>query len=109
VRGFANFWKCFLENFPEIVGVVLRIGESDGQDVVDPLRCRLELRTARQVRELLAEILPVFEKRLCRLVFRAWTVGAYLIGDLIWHRGRLAQALAGIASSALVVSVIYCG
>jgi hypothetical protein len=51
----------------------------------------------------------VFEKRLCRLVFRTWTVGAYLIGDLIWHRGRLARALAGIASSALVVSVIYCG
>lgn len=102
---YRDILNTFLEDFPEVEGIVLRIGESDGHDVVDPLRSRLELRTAKQVRELLGEILPVFEKRFCRLVFRTWTVGAYLIGDLIWHRGRLAQALAGIDSPALVVSM----
>lgn len=102
---YRDLLENFLEDFPEIEGVVLRIGESDGHDVVDPLRSRLELRTARQVRELLNVILPVFEKHFCRLIFRTWTVGAYLIGDLIWHRGRLAQALAGIDSPALVISM----
>jgi hypothetical protein len=97
----------FLDDFPEVDGVILRIGESDGLDVEDPLRSRLLLRTARGVNRLLAEILPVFETRNRRLIFRTWTVGAHLIGDLIWHRGRLAAALRGIASPALVVSMKY--
>ncbi len=59
------------------------------------------------MRRLLAGILPTFEKHGRRLIFRTWTVGAHLIGDLIWHRGRFAQAFAGIASPALVVSMKY--
>ena len=34
-------------------------------------------------------------------------MGAHLIGDLIWHRGRFAQAFTGIVSPALVVSMKY--
>lgn len=82
-----------LDDFPEIEGIILRIGEADGYDVKDPLRSRLILRTAREVNQMLRVLLPVFEARDRRLVFRTWTVGAYLIGDLIWHRGRLARAL----------------
>jgi len=95
----------FLADFPEIDGVVLRIGESDGHDVVDPLRSRLGVRSARDVRRLLDVLLPVFERHARRLILRTWTVGAHLIGDLIWHRGRLAQVFAGITSPALVVSM----
>ena len=101
-RGLVS---TFLADFPEVDGVVLRIGESDGHDVSDPLRSRLAARTARDVRALLEALLPVFEGHSRRLIFRTWTVGAHLIGDLIWHRERLAQVFSGITSPALIVSM----
>lgn len=104
---FREVIDAFLADFPEIAGIILRIGESDGHDVADPLRSRLAIRTAKEVRLLLGEILPTFEQHGRRLIFRTWTVGAHLIGDLIWHRGRFAQAFTGIASPALVVSMKY--
>ncbi|HEY5894233.1 MAG TPA: hypothetical protein VIT91_13490 [Chthoniobacterales bacterium] len=104
---FAELVNSFLADFPEVAGVILRIGESDGQDVRDPLKSRLLLRSARQVNQLLKRILPIFEDHGRLLIFRTWTVGAYLIGDLIWHRGRLASALQGIESPAFVLSMKY--
>jgi len=104
---FRDLLERFLIEFPEVAGIILRIGESDGHDVVDPLRSRLTVRTAREVRQLLDDILPTFEQQGRLLIFRTWTVGAHLIGDLIWHRGRFAQAFAGITSPALIVSMKY--
>ncbi len=104
---FRELVDGFLADFPEVAGIILRIGESDGHDVADPLRSRLALRTTGDLQLLLHEILPVFEKHGRRLILRTWTVGAHLIGDLIWHRDRLAQAFAGIESPALVVSMKY--
>jgi hypothetical protein len=104
---FVSLIDLFLAEFPEVAGIILRIGESDGSDVADPLRSRLAIRTAGEVRQLLGEILPTFEKHSRRLIFRTWTVGAHLIGDLIWHRGRFAQAFTGIESPALIVSMKY--
>lgn len=104
---FRDVIDSFLADFPEVAGIILRIGESDGHDVSDPLRSRLAVRTAKEVRLLLGEILPTFERHGKLLIFRTWTVGAHLIGDLIWHRGRFAQAFTGIASPALVVSMKY--
>ena len=80
---FRRLLESFLVDFPEVAGIILRIGESDGHDVADPLRSRLAVRTANEVRALLNHILPVFEKHQRRLIFRTWTVGAHLIGDLI--------------------------
>ncbi len=97
----------FLVEFPEVDGVILRIGESDGMDVKDALRSRLALRSATEVNRLLRRLLPVFEEHGRTLIFRTWTVGAHLIGDLIWHRGRLAHALKGIDSPALILSMKY--
>lgn len=104
---FRQLLETFLVDFPEVAGIILRIGESDGNDVSDPLRSRLAVRTAEDVRALLHHILPVFDKHQRRLIFRTWTVGAHLIGDLIWHRERLAQALAGISSPMLIISMKY--
>lgn len=111
LAALAN-WFCELvrqvcADFPQVAGVILRIGESDGKDVEDPIRSRLLLRTAREVNRMLRAILPEFERLEKILVFRTWTVGAYLIGDLIWHRGRLAHALKDITSPAIIVSMKY--
>lgn len=108
VENWHREWMAgFLDDFPEVSGVILRIGESDGQDVEDTLRSRLLLRSAKEVNRFLKGLLPVFEARERRLIFRTWTVGAFLIGDLIWHRGRLAQALEGIGSRWFVLSMKY--
>lgn len=65
------------------------------------------VRSARAANQLLRDLLPIFERRGRRLIFRTWTVGAHLIGDLIWHPVRLAQVLHGIASPAFVLSMKY--
>ncbi len=71
--------------FPEIDGIIMRIGEKDGHDVSGHFLSRLTLRTPKQANKLLTRILPLFEQHDKLLVFRTWTVGAYRIGDLIWN------------------------
>ncbi|MEZ0257370.1 MAG: hypothetical protein ACAI37_18960, partial [Chthoniobacter sp.] len=85
---FGEVVAAFLDDFPEVEGIILRIGESDGIDVSDPLRSRLFLHTAAQVNRMLHSLLPIFDQRGRKLIFRTWTVGAHLVGDLIWHRDR---------------------
>jgi len=97
----------FLTDFPEVAGVIVRIGESDGKDVHDDFRSQLVLKTPEQARAFLQEMLPVFERHGRRLIFRTWTVGAYPIGDLMWHRDTFARVFEGITSPALVVSMKY--
>ncbi|MEZ0273890.1 MAG: hypothetical protein ACAH88_03215, partial [Roseimicrobium sp.] len=98
----------FLSDFPEVAGVIQRIGESDGRDVVDDFRSELYLKHPRQVNRFLKTLLPVFEKHGRKLIFRTWTVGAYRIGDLMWHRGTFTSVLKGVQDSpALIVSMKY--
>jgi hypothetical protein len=97
----------FLRDFPEVSGLVLRIGESDGVDVKDPVRTRLHVRRAADANRLLRLLLPVFEKHGRTLILRTWTVGAHRVGDLIWHRRTLAEALHGIDSPRFILSMKY--
>lgn len=99
--------RSFFVDFPMVSGLILRIGESDGLDVRGDFHSELVLRTAAQVRHLLSELLPVFEEHERKLIFRTWTVGAYSIGDLMWHRRTLARAVKGIESPALILSMKY--
>lgn len=94
-----------LESFPQLSGLILRIGESDGTDVKDPIRTRLHLREPGATNRLLARLLPEFESRGMELIFRTWTVGAHPIGDLMWHRGTLRKTLRGLDSPQLIVSM----
>lgn len=103
----AELLDRFLADFPEVSGIIVRIGESDGKDVKDDFHSHLVIQTPEQAREFLTELLPVFEKHQRLMVFRTWTVGAYPIGDLMWHRDTFSQVFDGIVSSALVVSMKY--
>lgn len=94
-----------LDDFPQLDGLILRIGESDGHDVKDPIRTRLHLRNPRDTNHLIKRLLPEFESREKTLILRTWTVGAHRIGDMIWHRGTLAQTLAGLDSPHFIVSM----
>lgn len=105
VAFYRETLDLFLRRFPSVSGVVLRVGESDGVDVKEELRSQLAARTAHQVNHLLRSILPIFEGSNRILVFRTWTVGANVVGDLIWHRGRLRTAIQGLDSPALLISM----
>lgn len=94
-----------LDDFPQLSGVILRIGESDGVDVKDPIRTRLHLRNAHDTNRLIKKLLPEFDARNKRLILRTWTVGAHKIGDLIWHRDTLKETLADIDSPSFIVSM----
>ena len=94
-----------LDDFPQLEGLVLRIGESDGNDVSDPIRTQLHLRSAKETNRLLHLLLPEFEKRGRNLILRTWTVGAHRVGDLIWHEATLADTLKDVVSPNFIVSM----
>lgn len=97
----------FFVDFPEVAGVVFRIGESDGLDVREEFRSKLVLKKPAMVNRFLKAILPVFEKHGRRCIFRTWTVGAHEVGDLIWHHATLEKTVDGIDSPNLVLSMKY--
>ncbi|HSJ01513.1 MAG TPA: hypothetical protein VK956_03630, partial [Verrucomicrobium sp.] len=104
----AALMDGFLTDFPEVAGVILRIGESDAPDVQGEFRSELYLKKPEQVNRFLKTLLPVFEKHARKLIFRTWTVGAYRIGDLMWHRGTFVKVLKGVEDSpSLIVSMKY--
>lgn len=102
---YLSLIQSTLDDFPQLSGIIIRIGESDGVDVKDPIRTRLHLRNPRETNHLIKKLLPEFEKRKKKLILRTWTVGAHRIGDLIWHRGTLTETLAGIDSPNFIVSM----
>lgn len=97
----------FLAEFPQVAGVIIRIGESDGRDVKDDFHSELRIKQPAQANAFLKLLLPVFEKHRRKLVFRTWTVGAYAVGDLMWHRDTFTKVLDGLDSEALIVSMKY--
>jgi len=102
---YVGLVRGILNDFPQLAGLILRVGESDGNDVKDPIRTRLHLRNPGEANRLLRALLPEFEQRGRDLIFRTWTVGAHRLGDLIWHRGTLEKTLEGLDSPNLIVSM----
>lgn len=102
---YCELVASLLDDFPAISGIILRLGESDGLDVQDPIRTRLHLKTPGHTNRLLRRLLPIAEERDRTLVLRTWTVGAHRIGDLIWHRRTLAETLRGLESPRFIVSM----
>ncbi len=94
-----------LSDFPELAGMILRIGECDEARTRGDFRSRLTIRTPRQARRLLQTLLPVFERHRRTLFFRLWTVGAYPIGDLLWHPRTFGRVFHGIDSPWLCLSL----
>lgn len=104
---FTQTIEQVIADFPEIDGIILRIGENDGQDVSDAFLSTLTLRTPQQANHLLHTLLPLFEQRKKTLIFRTWTVGAYAIGDLIWNSKTYDAVFSDITSDALIISMKY--
>lgn len=104
---FADTIGSALATFPQIDGVVLRIGESDGVDVQGDFTSRLAIRKPHEARALLRRLLPLMERHDKTLIFRTWTLGAYPVGDLMWNRRTYDAIFDGIDSPNLIVSLKY--
>lgn len=96
-----------LMQFPAVRGIVLRVGECDGVDVDHDFRSQLVVRQPKQLRRIIADLLPSFENLHRFLFVRTWSVGAYRVGDLIWNRRTFAQVFDGLDSPWLVLSMKY--
>ncbi len=103
---FCKALEQLFSHFP-VSGVIVRIGEADGIDVVGDFKSRLFLKSPKQANRFLKQILPVFEHRERQLIFRTWTVGAHPIGDLIWNRTTYDRVFGDIESEQLIVSMKY--
>lgn len=95
------------ERFPQLGGIISRIGECDGIDVKHEFRSRLTIRTPAQARRYLTRLLPVFKRHDRRWIFRTWTVGAYSVGDLIWNPKTFDKVFKGIDDDHLIISLKY--
>ncbi|WFB35781.1 hypothetical protein P3T73_16640 [Kiritimatiellota bacterium B12222] len=105
VKWFRRLLRSFFDSFPDVSGLILRIGEVDGKDVTGDFRSHLLLRTCPQARKFLREILPEFENAGRFLIFRLWSVGAYPVGDLIWNRKTLKSIFDPFDSPNLILSI----
>ncbi|MBU2512769.1 glycosyl hydrolase family 67 [bacterium] len=93
-------------DFP-IDGIIFRIGECDGSDVVGDFNSRLIVKTPKTANRFIKTLLPVFEEFNQHFIFRTWTIGSYPIGDLIWNPKTFKAAFAGINSPHFIVSMKY--
>lgn len=104
---FSSLIEELFADFPELEGLILRIGENDGKDVSGTFLSELGLQTPEQANTLVTKILPIFERHSKLLVFRTWTVGAHPIGDIIWNKQTFDTVFGSIDSDALVISMKF--
>jgi hypothetical protein len=93
------------EDYPEVNGVIFRIGECDGVDVEGDFRSRLVLKNAAMVNDFISGTLPIFEERDRLMIMRTWTMGATRAGDLIWTSGTFDRAFRDVESENFIVSM----
>jgi hypothetical protein len=104
---FAEAVERLFDLFPEVSGIVTRIGESDGVDVTSLFKSRMVIRSPRQCNRWLKEMLPMFESHGKTLLFRTWGLGAFRVGDIIWNETTEKVAFGDIDSPSFVVSRKY--
>lgn len=97
--------RGLFETFPEVEGIIFRIGESDSGDVQSDFRSKLIIHTPQQARAVIESLLPVFEEHNKHLIFRTWSVGISRIGDLIWNRHTFDAVFKGLESPHLILSL----
>ena len=94
----ARLLDNLLADFPQLAGMIFRMGESDGVDVQSPFRSQIVLRDPRDMQQFLQSVLPVFEKHRKMMIFRTWTVGAGKLGDLLWNQSNLQRCIPDFAA-----------
>ncbi len=103
----ASATERLFQDFPQVKGLIVRLGESDGVDVKGEFLSRTIIRTPAQARRYLEPLLAVCERVRRDLVVRTWSLGAYPIGDLMWNPATYRETFGPLRSDRLVVSMKY--
>ncbi len=104
-RFAAHACRQLFEVFPDVAGIVFRIGEADGVDVEGDFHSRIMIHRPSQARKMLQALLPVFEEFDKLLIFRTWSVGVGGVGDLIWNSETFDKVFRGVESDHLIISM----
>lgn len=97
------------EQFPAVSGIIFRFGETDGNDITHDFKSRRVIQSARQLRYLIKNVLPVFEQHQKWCICRTWTIGAHSIGDMVWNPKTIHEVFSTIKSEQLILSSKYGG
>jgi hypothetical protein len=98
--------KYLFANY-NIAGVITRFGECDGVDVKSLFKSKLVIKTPKQMRFYIKQLLPLFESSDKTWIFRTWSLGAYKVGDLMWNEKTFRKVFSGIKSDNFVISMKY--
>lgn len=104
---FLQAVNTLFEMYPDIAGIITRIGESDGQDVKGEFRSRLVVDTPQKANSICKDLLSIMDTYDKHLVFRTWTLGSGPIGDLIWNPVKYRKLVKGITSPRFIISLKY--
>ncbi len=97
--------KAFIQ-YP-IKGIMTRIGECDGVDVKGLWKSEITIKTPLQAKTCIQKLIPLFEKYDKNWIFRTWTIGGGLIGDLMWNKKTALKTFSQIQSSHFFISLKY--
>ncbi len=103
-----NRWALdeLFTTLPQVRGVFVRVGETGGaHDQGVDYAGHLLYRTVRDLRGLIATLLPVCERHERLLIVRTWSIGIDELGDLMWSPARYRAVFAGFDSPYLMASI----
>ena len=108
IRKFAaGACRQLFTDFPNVGGIIVRIGEADGLDVEGDSYSRLVLRRPAQARKMIEALIPVFEEFNKQLIFRTWSVGVGRVGDIIWNSETFDAVFQGLENDHFIISMKY--
>lgn len=102
----ATIEQAFIR-YPSLDGIVLRIGEPDGNDVRGDFASQLLVTNPSELRALITQLEPLFQKYDKRLIVRTWAVGAFDIGDINWNLETFNQVFLGLDSERVWASTKF--
>lgn len=106
-RFAAEACRQLFSSFPDVGGIIFRIGEADGLDVEGDFHSRLIIRRPKQARKMIQTLLPVFEAFDRLMIFRTWSVGVGRVGDVIWNPDTFDKVFLGLENDHLIISMKY--
>jgi len=98
----ADLLDHFFSDFPDVSGVILQIAQDDTLKGRGEFSRQSVLHGPVKVNRCLNAVLPVFEEFEKQCIFRAWPNC-----DQTWKESDLTEAVHGITSSALILSLRY--
>ncbi|NJN17195.1 MAG: hypothetical protein HC822_13420 [Oscillochloris sp.] len=95
-----------LRDFPQVSGLMMRIGEAGGaHDEPTGYTGHMIYTSTEELRDLIADLLPIAEQAKRLLIVRTWSVGIGPLGDLVCSPQRYSEVFGNLRSPHLLTSI----